>query len=168
MNLWAEVTVENCSTLRPLSHIPGCEAGWPRMAGPAPSGIIPYAPYRSRLDVRLYPWPSGLVKKEMNMFNFWSRCSRMKKTPGATGEPPWSHRNGPAVPYGDRGHPAVEISWRRSRRMPVPARIEHGGYTDTPGLSPAISRCIYGPLQDVSEYSRFLHGGATDVTVCSR
>ena len=43
----------------------------------------------------------------------------------------------------------------------MPARIEHGGYTDTPGLSPAISRCVYGPLQDVSEYSRFLHGGAT-------
>ena len=48
----------------------------------------------------------------------------------------------------------------------MPARIEHGGYTDTPVLSPAISRCIYGPLQDVSEYSRYLHDGGTDGAPC--
>jgi len=38
-------------TVRPLSHIPGCEAGWSRMAVLAPSGIIPWTPYRSQLDV---------------------------------------------------------------------------------------------------------------------
>ena len=62
------------------------------------------------------------------------------KTLGAAGMLPWSHRNCPAAPSGDRGHPGVEISIRRSRKMPVPARIVRGGYTDTPGLSPAISR----------------------------
>ena len=44
--------------------------------------------------------------------------------------------------------------------MPVPAQIMHGGHTDTPGFSPAISRCIHSLLQDVLEYSQFLHGGA--------
>ena len=91
-----------------------------------------------------------------------------EKTPGAAGKLPWSHRNRPAAPSGDRGHLEVEISSRRSQRMTVPARIVPGGYTDTHGLIPAISRCIHGLLQEVSEYSRFRHRGTTDGTACSR
>ena len=123
----------------PFTH-PGCEAGWSRMAGSAPSGIIPWAPHREAgFDVRLYPWPSGLAKKN----NFCSRCSRMSNTPETVVKLPWSHRNCPAAPSGDRVHPGIEIS-------------------------PVISQCIYGLLQEVSEYSRFLHGGDTDSTACSR
>jgi len=48
------------------------------------------------------------------------------------------------------------------------ARRLRGGNTDTPGISPSISRCIHGLLQEVSQYSRFIHGGATDGTACSR
>ena len=33
------------------------------------------------------------------------------------------------------------------------AQIVHGGYTDTPGLSPAISQCIHGLLQDVGVFT---------------
>jgi len=52
--------------------------------------------------------------------------------------------------------------------MPVHALIMLGGYTDTPGLSPTISRYIHGLLQEVSEHLWFLHGGATDSMACRR
>jgi len=52
--------------------------------------------------------------------------------------------------------------------MAVPARIVYGGYTDTPGLSPAVSWCIRGLFTDVLEYSRFLYGDATVGMTSSR
>jgi len=66
-----------------------------------------------------------------------------EKAPGAAGMLLWSHRNCPASLSGDRGHPGVEISIRRSRNnagvCTDRARRLHG-VTDTPGLSLAISR----------------------------
>ena len=67
------------STLKPLSHIPGCKPNGPGWLARHHPGLFRECRIEAGLTSGCIRGRLALPRKKLNMFNFCSRCSGMKK-----------------------------------------------------------------------------------------